>query len=213
MVWAYQRIGGDEEGEEEEFMMAEIGLFAMKRDQINRAIRRSRSPGSRSTSSRWVRSPCTTTSPSTRSRHRGGRHRRCRGRRDRRGGGEEGQGRQGLDRPARHRRRQHRPGRHRRHPDLAAERADRRQPLHPRLDQGAEADLRQGRAPEAQRHQGPRPASIFTAMRGIFNDFASEINRSIGFYSSVNRTAKISKMMAWAMGSSSRACRNSSSRI
>ena len=42
--------------------------------------------------------------------------------------------------------------------------------------------------------KAPDPRSIFTAMRGVFNDFASEINRSIGFYSSVNRTAKISKV-------------------
>src|SRR6516165_10867287 len=39
VVWAYQQIGGDEEEEgDEDFMMAEVGLFAMKRDQINRAI-------------------------------------------------------------------------------------------------------------------------------------------------------------------------------
>src|SRR5436305_1702812 len=37
-------------------------------------------------------------------------------------------------------------------------------------------------------------------MRGIFNDFASEINRSIGFYSSVNRTAKISKVVGLGNG-------------
>ena len=41
--------------------------------------------------------------------------------------------------------------------------------------------------------KAPDPRSIFTAMRGVFNDFASEINRSIGFYSSVNRTAKITQ--------------------
>src|SRR3954447_5766216 len=39
VVWAYQQIGGDdEEGDDEDFTMAEVGLFAMKRDQINRAI-------------------------------------------------------------------------------------------------------------------------------------------------------------------------------
>ena len=39
VVWAYQQIGGDdEEGGDEDFTMAEVGLFAMKRDQINRAI-------------------------------------------------------------------------------------------------------------------------------------------------------------------------------
>ena len=38
VVWAYQQIGSDDEVNEEEFTMAEVGLFAMKRDQINRAI-------------------------------------------------------------------------------------------------------------------------------------------------------------------------------
>ena len=37
-------------------------------------------------------------------------------------------------------------------------------------------------------------------MRGVFNDFASEINRSIGFYSSVNRTAKIAKVVGLGNG-------------
>ena len=44
------------------------------------------------------------------------------------------------------------------------------------------------------------PRSIFTAMRGVFNDFASEINRSIGFYSSINRTAKIRKVVGLGNG-------------
>ena len=37
-------------------------------------------------------------------------------------------------------------------------------------------------------------------MRGVFNDFASEVNRSIGFYSSVNRTAKIAKIVGLGNG-------------
>src|SRR6516225_2877455 len=37
-------------------------------------------------------------------------------------------------------------------------------------------------------------------MRGVFNDFASEISRSIGFYSSVNRSAKISKVIGLGNG-------------
>jgi type IV pilus assembly protein PilM len=37
-------------------------------------------------------------------------------------------------------------------------------------------------------------------MRGVFNDFASEVNRSIGFYSSVNRQAKISKVIGLGNG-------------
>ena len=72
VVWAYQQIGDEEEdADEEDFTMAEVGLFAMKRDQINRAILPvPRPPGSRSTSSRWARSPSTTLLPSTRSRPR-----------------------------------------------------------------------------------------------------------------------------------------------
>ena len=72
VVWAYQQIGGDDEDSDEDFTMAEVGLFAMKRDQINRAIAAFQGrPASRSTSSRWGRSPFITTSPSTSSRGRG----------------------------------------------------------------------------------------------------------------------------------------------
>src|SRR5271165_2092960 len=35
VVWAYQQIGDQEEADED-FTMAEVGLFAMKRDQIHR---------------------------------------------------------------------------------------------------------------------------------------------------------------------------------
>jgi len=48
--------------------------------------------------------------------------------------------------------------------------------------------------------KAPDPRAIFTAMRGVFNDFASEINRSIGFYSSINRTAKIRKLIGMGNG-------------
>ena len=48
--------------------------------------------------------------------------------------------------------------------------------------------------------KAPDPRPIFTAMRGVFNDFASEVNRSIGFYSSVNRTAKIAKVVGLGNG-------------
>jgi type IV pilus assembly protein PilM len=37
-------------------------------------------------------------------------------------------------------------------------------------------------------------------MRGVFNDFASEVNRSIGFYSSINRQAKIKKVVGLGNG-------------
>jgi len=48
--------------------------------------------------------------------------------------------------------------------------------------------------------KAPDPRAIFTAMRGVFNDFASEVNRSIGFYSSINRTAKIRKVVGLGNG-------------
>lgn len=46
----------------------------------------------------------------------------------------------------------------------------------------------------------PDPRAVFTAMRGVFNDFSSEVNRSIGFYSSVNRQAKIAKVVGLGNG-------------
>ena len=58
-------------------------------------------------------------------------------------------------------------------------------------DQGAEAHLRQGRAPQAQRHEGREPKAVFQAMRPVFNDFVTEVQRSIGFFTSINRNAKI----------------------
>ena len=121
---------------DEDFTMAEVGLFAMKRDQINRAILPFRVAGIEVDIVQM--GPIALYNFITFDQIKGS-------------------DLQGLGRPARHRRRQHRPDHHRRHPDLAAERADRRQPLHPGPDQGAEAHLRQGRAPEAERHQGPRP--------------------------------------------------------
>src|SRR5262249_50528352 len=48
--------------------------------------------------------------------------------------------------------------------------------------------------------KAPDPRAIFTAMRGVFNDFASEVNRSIGFYSSINRTAKVRKVVGMGNG-------------
>jgi type IV pilus assembly protein PilM len=38
VIWAYQQIGDEDEESEEDFTMAEVGLFAMKRDMINRFI-------------------------------------------------------------------------------------------------------------------------------------------------------------------------------
>ncbi len=48
--------------------------------------------------------------------------------------------------------------------------------------------------------KAPDPRAVFTAMRGVFNDFASEVSRSIGFYSSINRSAKIAKVIGLGNG-------------
>src|SRR6059058_141442 len=45
VVWAYQQIGDQDEADEEEFTSVEVGLFAMKRDQISRAIQPFRAAG------------------------------------------------------------------------------------------------------------------------------------------------------------------------
>ncbi|RUL86841.1 type IV pilus assembly protein PilM [Tautonia sociabilis] len=48
--------------------------------------------------------------------------------------------------------------------------------------------------------KAPDPRAVFTAMRGVFNDFSSEVQRSIGFYGSVNRQAKVVKVVGLGNG-------------
>jgi len=48
--------------------------------------------------------------------------------------------------------------------------------------------------------KAPDPRAVFQALRPVFNDYASEIQRSIGFFSSVNRSAKISKVIGMGNG-------------
>ena len=48
--------------------------------------------------------------------------------------------------------------------------------------------------------RSPDPKSVFQAMRPVFNDFVTEIQRSIGFFGSVNRTAKIKKVIGIGNG-------------
>ena len=43
--------------------------------------------------------------------------------------------------------------------------------------------------------KSPDPRAVFQALRPVFNDYVSEIQRSIGYFSSVNRDAKISKII------------------
>jgi len=48
--------------------------------------------------------------------------------------------------------------------------------------------------------KSPDPRAVFQALRPVFNDFVSEIQRSIGFFSSVNRSAKITKVIGVGNG-------------
>lgn len=50
----------------------------------------------------------------------------------------------------------------------------------------------------ATRSEDPR--AVFQALRPVFNDYVSEIQRSIGYFSSVNRDAKISKVYGTGNG-------------
>ncbi|MEZ6065977.1 MAG: type IV pilus assembly protein PilM [Planctomycetaceae bacterium] len=48
--------------------------------------------------------------------------------------------------------------------------------------------------------KSPDPRAVFQALRPVFNDYVAEIQRSIGFFSSVNRTAKINKVIGLGNG-------------
>jgi type IV pilus assembly protein PilM len=43
--------------------------------------------------------------------------------------------------------------------------------------------------------RSPDPKAVFQALRPVFNDYVSEIQRSIGYFSSVNREAKIGRIL------------------
>jgi type IV pilus assembly protein PilM len=43
--------------------------------------------------------------------------------------------------------------------------------------------------------KAPDPRAVFQALRPVFNEYVSEIQRSIGYFASVNREAKISKVV------------------
>ena len=201
VVWAYQQIGGDDEEEEEEFTMAEVGLFAMKRDQINRAILPFKVAGIEVDIVQMgpialynfitfdqIKAPAAAAT----------------------GGVEDAETDAGEEKKAK--------------ADkgsivlldIGADNTDliitdgtriwqRNVPIggnHFTRALTKELKLTFAKAEHLKRNatKAPDPRSIFTAMRGVFNDFASEINRSIGFYSSVNRTAKISKVIGLGNG-------------
>ncbi|MBX3444454.1 MAG: type IV pilus assembly protein PilM [Planctomyces sp.] len=48
--------------------------------------------------------------------------------------------------------------------------------------------------------KSPDPRAVFQALRPVFNDYVSEIQRSIGYFSSVNRQAKVSKVLGLGNG-------------
>ena len=48
--------------------------------------------------------------------------------------------------------------------------------------------------------KAPDPKAVFQAMRPVFNDYVSEIQRSIGYFGSVNRSAKIRKIIGVGNG-------------
>jgi len=48
--------------------------------------------------------------------------------------------------------------------------------------------------------RSPDPKSVFQAMRPVFNDYVTEIQRSIGYFGSVNRAAKIKKVIGIGNG-------------
>ena len=48
--------------------------------------------------------------------------------------------------------------------------------------------------------KSPDPRSVFQALRPVFNDYVSEIRRSIGYFSSVNKDARIEKVVGVGNG-------------
>jgi type IV pilus assembly protein PilM len=212
VVWAYQQIGGDAE-EDEEFAMAEVGLFAMKRDQINRAILPFRVAGIEVDIVQMgpialynfitfdqLREP---TPPDEAP---------AKGKKKKEGEAEaEAEPAAEMPEP---------PKVEKGHSvvliDIGADNTDliitdgsriwqRNVPIggnHFTRALTKELKLTFAKAEHLKRNatKAPDPRSIFTAMRGVFNDFASELNRSIGFYTSTNRTAKIAKVIGLGNG-------------
>ncbi|WP_437226923.1 type IV pilus assembly protein PilM [Planctomicrobium sp. SH661] len=48
--------------------------------------------------------------------------------------------------------------------------------------------------------KSPDPRAVFQALRPVFNDYVAEIQRSIGYFSSVNRSAKVVKVVGLGNG-------------
>ncbi len=179
VVWAYQQIGDDEEGGDDDFTMAEVGLFAMKRDQINRAILPFRASG--------IEVDIVQMAPIALYNFIAADQLK----------GSDLKGSVVLL-------------------DIGADHTDliitdgtriwqRNVPIggnHFTRALTKELKLTFAKAEHLKRNatKAPDPKAVFTAMRGIFNDFASEINRSIGFYSSINKTSKVTRAIGLGNG-------------
>jgi type IV pilus assembly protein PilM len=179
VVWAYQQIGGDEDGGDEEFTMAEVGLFAMKRDQITRAILPLTVAG--------IEVDIVQMSPIALYNYIVY---------------DQIKGTGSKDSVV--------------VIDIGADNTDliitdgtriwqRNVPIggnHFTRALTKELKLTFAKAEHLKRNatKAPDPRAVFTAMRGVFNDFTSEVNRSIGFYSSINRSAKIRKVIGLGNG-------------
>lgn len=179
VIWDYQQIGDDGDGDEE-LTMAEVGLFAMKRDQINRAIFPFKAAGIEVDVVQMT--PIALCNAITF---------------DRINKDEKNQGSIVVM-------------------DIGADNTDliitdgtriwqRNVPIggnHFTRALTKELKLTFAKAEHLKRNatKAPDPRSVFTAMRGVFNDISSEVSRSIGFYSSVNRTAKIARIMGLGNG-------------
>ena len=180
VIWDYQQIGGDEGGDDDgddSFTMAEVGLFAMKRDQISRAILPLKAAGIEVDVVQMgpiaLYNFAAFDLP------------------------KDAEGSTVLL-------------------DVGADNTDliitngariwqRNVPIggnHYTRALTKELKLTFAKAEHLKRNatKAPDPRAVFTAMRGVFNDFSSEVNRSIGFYSSVNRTAKIGKVIGLGNG-------------
>src|SRR5271165_7062154 len=179
VVWSYQQIGGDEAVSDDEFTMAEVGLFAMKRDQITRAILPLTLAG--------IEVDIVQMSPIALYNY------ICF---DQLKGSGSKESVVVLD--------------------IGADNTDliitdgtriwqRNVPIggnHFTRALTKELKLTFAKAEHLKRNatRAPDPRAIFTAMRGVLNDFTSEVNRSIGFYSSINRSAKIRKVLGLGNG-------------
>ena len=179
VVWAYQQIGDQDEDDEEDFSSVEVGLFAMKRDQINRAITPFKAAGIEVDVVQM--GPIALYNYVTFDQLKG-------------------TGLKGSIVLL----------------DIGADNTDliisdgtriwqRNVPIggnHFTRALTKELKLTFAKAEHLKRNatKAPDPKAVFTAMKGIFNDFASEVNRSIGFYSSVNRTAQIIKVVGLGNG-------------